>query len=98
MEIPVDKGLLVAEVVAGSPAAKADIHAGDRVVAIGNTRVPVGGDIIIAINGQPIASFQELTVYLEAETQVEDKVEVTLIRDGEEMTVAVVLAARPEQL
>jgi len=58
----------------------------------------VGGDIITAINGQPIANFQELTVYLEAETRVGDKVEVTLIRDGEEITVAVTLAERPEQL
>ncbi len=97
MEVPVDKGLLVAEVVSGSPVAKAGIRAGDRVVPIGNTRIPVGGDIITAINGEPIADFQELTVYLEMETQVGDTVEVTLIRDGQEMTVTVTLAERPEQ-
>jgi len=97
MDVPVDKGLLVAEVVSGSPADKAGIRAGDRVVSIGNTRVPVGGDIITAINGEPIADFQELTVYLESETQVGDTVEVTLVRDGREMTVSVTLAERPEQ-
>jgi S1-C subfamily serine protease len=97
MEVPVDKGLLVAEVVSGSPAAKAGIRAGDQVVSIGNTRVPVGGDIITAINGEPIADFQELTVYLETETQVGDEVEVTLIRDGQEMKVPLTLAERPEQ-
>lgn len=95
-EVPVDKGLLVAEVVPGSPAAKADIHAGDRVVSIGNAQIPVGGDIITALNGKPISSFEELTVYLEAETQVGDTVEVTIIRDGREMTVKVTLAERPE--
>jgi S1-C subfamily serine protease len=67
------------------------------VVLIGNTRIPVGGDIITAINGEPIANFEELTVYLESETQVGDTVEVTLIRDGQEMTVSVTLAERPEQ-
>ena len=97
MDVPVDEGLLVAEVVPGSPVAKAGIRAGDQVVSIGNTRIPVGGDIITAINGEPIANFEELTVYLESETQVGDTVEVTLIRDGREMTVSVTLAERPEQ-
>ncbi len=64
---------------------------------IGNTRIPVGGDIITAVNGEPIANFQQLTVYLETKTQVGDKVEVTLIRDGQEMTVSVTLAERPGQ-
>jgi S1-C subfamily serine protease len=97
MNVPVDEGLLVAEVVPGGPVAKAGIRAGDRVVLIGNTRIPVGGDIITAVNGEPIANFQQLTVYLESETQVGDAVEVTLIRDGREMTVSVTLAERPEQ-
>jgi S1-C subfamily serine protease len=94
MEVPVDKGLLVAEVTPDGPAAKAGIRAGDRVVSIGNAQIPVGGDIITAINGESIADFQELTVYLESETQVGDTVEVTIIRDGQEMTVKVTLAER----
>jgi len=98
MDVPVDEGLLVAEVVPGSPAAEAGIRGGDQVVRIGNTQIPLGGDIITAINGKPIANFQELTVYLESETQVGDTVEATLIRDGQEMTVQVTLAERPGQL
>jgi S1-C subfamily serine protease len=97
MKVPVDQGLLVAEVTSGGPAAKAGIRGSDRSVSIGNVQVPVGGDIIVAINGKPIADFQELTVYLETETQVGDKVEVTLIRDGQEKKVSVTLAERPEQ-
>ena len=98
MDVPVDEGLLVAEVVPGSPAAEAGIRGGDQVVRIGNTQIPLGGDIITAINGKPITNFQELTVYLESETQVGDTVDVTLIRDGREMTVKVTLAERPGQL
>jgi S1-C subfamily serine protease len=97
MKVPVDQGLLVAEVTSGDPAAKAGIRGSDRLVSVGNVQVPVGGDIITAINGTSIANFQELTVYLETETQVGDTVEVTLIRDGQEIKVSVTLAERPEQ-
>ncbi len=97
VDVPVDEGVLVVEVVPGSPAAAAGIRGGDREVQIGNARVLVGGDVITAINGQPVATSQELTVYLESETKVGDAVEVTLMRGRQEMTVSVTLAERPEQ-
>jgi len=95
MEIPVEQGVLVMEVVPDSPADQAGIHGGDRMVRIGRYTLPLGGDVITAINGQPVSDLKELTVYLETETQVGDTVEVTLIRDGQEMTVQVTLAERP---
>ena len=56
MDVPVDEGLLVVEVVPNSPAAVAGIRSGDQVVRIGNAEIPLGGDIITAVNGQPIAN------------------------------------------
>jgi S1-C subfamily serine protease len=97
MKVPVQEGVLVADVVAGSPADKAGIRGGDRMTTIGNASVPIGGDIITAINGQSLTGLEELTVYLETETKVGDTAEVTLIRDGQEMTVKVTLAERPAQ-
>lgn len=97
MDVPLDEGVLVVEVVPSSPAAVAGIRSGDRVVRIGNAEILLGGDIITAISSKPITNFQELIVYLETETQVEDTVEVTLIRSGQEMKVSVTLAERPEQ-
>jgi S1-C subfamily serine protease len=97
MDVPVEQGLLVAEVTPGGPAATAGIRAGDRQVAVGNVRIPVGGDIIIAINGEPVTDFQTLNVYLEAQTQVGDRVKVTVVRDGQQTTVEVELGERPEQ-
>lgn len=97
MEIPVQEGLLVLSVVRGSPADRAGIRGGTQVVRIGGYRIPVGGDIIVSINGHPVPSLRELTVYLDTRTQVGQQVEVRLIRDGREMSVPVVLGERPSQ-
>ncbi len=95
MKVPVEEGLILLEVASDGPAAQSGIRGPDKAVIVGNTRVPVGMDIIVAVNGQPVTSFRELTVYLETETQVGDTVEVTIIRDGKERTVEVTLAERP---
>jgi S1-C subfamily serine protease len=95
MNVPVDAGLLVIEAVKGAPADKAGMRGGSRVVRIGRYQIPLGGDIVIAIDGEPVNDFQTLTVYLETETTVGDLVDVTIIRDGKELTVPVTLGERP---
>ena len=95
MEVPVEEGLIVVEVASGGPADQAGIHGPDQVVRFGNVRIPVGMDIIVALNGEPLTDLRKLTVYLETETQVGDTVEVTIIRDGDERNVQVTLAERP---
>jgi S1-C subfamily serine protease len=96
MTVPMDEGLLVIQVASGGPADQAGIRGGDQVVRVGNARIPVGGDIITAINGEPMTSSKELVVYLEAQTQVGDTVEVTFFRGGEEHSVQVTLTERPQ--
>ena len=96
MDVPVDEGLLIIEAVSGGPANRAGIRGGDRIVELGNVRIPLDGDIITAIDGEPVSNLQELTVYLETETQVGDTVEVTIVRDGLEQSVAVALDERPQ--
>jgi S1-C subfamily serine protease len=95
MEIPVDRGVLVLEVVRGGPADDAGIRGGDRLVRLGRYRVPLGGDIITAVDGQTVDDYQDLTVYLETETRVGDAVQIKVIRDGEEETFQVTLEERP---
>jgi S1-C subfamily serine protease len=97
VEVPVEEGVVVMEVTPGGPAAAAGLRGGQREVTIGSARILWGGDIIVAVNGQPVASLQKLTVYLESETQVGDTVQVTVVRDGQETTVPLTLAERPQQ-
>ena len=96
MDVPVDTGLLVLEVVEGAPADAAGIRGGSRVARIGNYGVPLDGDIIIAVNDEPVDDFEDLTVYLETQTAVGDTVTLTIIRGGEEQTISLTLAERPE--
>jgi S1-C subfamily serine protease len=91
VDVPVESGVMVLEAVAGGPADKAGIQGGSRVVHIGNYQVSVGGDIITAIDGHALANAQDLTVYLETETTVGKSVEVTIVRNGVEQVVQVVL-------
>jgi len=95
MNVPVDSGLLVLEAVSDTPAERAGIRGGGRLVQIGRYRVPLDGDIIVGINGEPVEDFEELTVYLETRTRVGDVVEVTIIRDGQEQSIPVMLGERP---
>jgi len=95
MEMPVDEGLLVTRVAPGGPADQAGIRGGDQLVRLGNVRVPLGGDILIALNGEPVTDSKELIVYLETQTQVGDAIEVTIIRGREERSIQVTLTERP---
>jgi S1-C subfamily serine protease len=96
MDVPVDQGLLVTEVVPGGPADEAGIQGSTQVVRVGRYRVPIGGDIIVGIDGESTTTYKELTVYLETEKQVGDVVDVTVIRDGQEQRVQLTLAERPQ--
>jgi S1-C subfamily serine protease len=95
MVVPVDAGLLVIEVVQGATADRAGVRGSSRLVRIGRYQIPLDGDIIVAVNDQPIDNFEDLTVYLETQTTVGDTVELTIIRDGEEQTLSVTLDERP---
>ncbi len=91
-----DTGQLVLQAVANGPAERAGIRGGRRVVRIGNVRLPLGGDVITAIDGKPIDRLDQLTLLLE-KFGVGDTVEVTVLRDSEEIQIKVTLDERPAQ-
>jgi S1-C subfamily serine protease len=95
VELPVDQGVLVMDVYQDSPAYQAGLQGSTGQARWGNLILPVGGDIIIAINGTDIRGAQELTIYLETQTTVGQAIQVTVMRDGREMTIEVQLAERP---
>ncbi len=97
MEVPVEHGVLIIDVVPGGPAARAGLRGTQREVRYENLIVPVGGDIITAINDHPIETERDLIVYLETRTEVGQTVEVTIIRDGQERTLPATLGELPQR-
>ncbi len=83
-------GLLIVGLTRGGPADNAGLQAAE-VRQQGFRRYFVGGDIITAVNGQPISTRDELTLFLENNTRPGDTVTVTIYRDGEQMDVPVVV-------
>jgi S1-C subfamily serine protease len=98
LHLPVTQGVLVETVDPDGPSIEAGLRGGTRDVEIENFLTPVkaGGDIITAIDSVPARSMDDIITYLQ-HTAVGQPVDLTILRDGEEMQVSVVLATRPER-
>jgi S1-C subfamily serine protease len=98
MNLPTDtRGALVATVVAGGPAANAGLMPSETAVTINGTQGTVGGDVITAIDGTPITSMSDLIAYLAIHTQVDQTINLTILRNGQTQTVQLTLGSRPSQ-
>lgn len=95
LDLPTDRGVLVEGVTSGTSAARAGLRGGDRQVTVRGVPVTVGGDIITAIDGYALQDFDDLIAYLIRETEVGQTVTLTVLRDGEELQIPVVLGERP---
>jgi serine protease Do len=92
---PEQRGVLVADVVPDGPADRAGVHGSDRQLTIDGERVRLGGDVIVALDGQPLKGSDDLVTALARRTEVGQTVSLTLLGQGQEHTVQVTLAARP---
>ena len=88
-------GALVEEVIPNSPAEKAGLQGSTQDVTIEGQTATVGGDVITAIDNQPVTSMDDLIAYLASSTKVDQTVSLTILRNGKEQKVDVTLAARP---
>jgi S1-C subfamily serine protease len=93
LDLPVQDGLLIEEVTRGGPAAAAGLHGGDREALAGMHRIVIGGDVIVAIDGQKIASQGDMNLVLNRK-RPGDTVSVSVYRGGKKMDVPVKLGDR----
>ena len=95
MDVPVEEGVLLLEISADSPAARAGLRGGQDRVRLGRSVLLIGGDILTAIDGEPIATSRDLLRFLDTGTVVGQTIQVTVWRDGQEVTLAVTLDEQP---
>jgi 2-alkenal reductase len=90
-------GAYVTSVVPGGPAATAGILAGATPLSIAGTSTGVnsGGDLITAIDGQPVVTFSDLIRYLILNKNPGDTITLTVLRGDQTLQIPVVLGTRP---
>ena len=92
--LSVTRGAVVNDVRANSPAARAGIKAASRDEQFNGISFPVGGDLIVAIDGQTVESADDV-VRLVTELEPGKVAVFTVVRDGERKRVAIRLGERP---
>jgi S1-C subfamily serine protease len=95
LDLPVEQGVLTAQLYREGPAVAAGIQGAQQQVIVGNRRILAGGDIITAIDETAVANWNDLTEYLALNTQVGDTVTLTLLRNGNELQLDLTLTAQP---
>jgi S1-C subfamily serine protease len=93
LDLPVQEGLLVEIATRGGPAAEGGIHGGDRTIQAGMRKIYVGGDVIVALDGQKVASQFDVNLVLNRK-RPGDTISVTLYRGGKKMDLPVKLGER----
>src|ERR671924_201665 len=89
------RGFLVISIQDGSPASRAGIQEGSSETVLPRREIPLGGDVILSIDGLTVRKLDDLLGYLEQSTQVGQTVSLGIWRDGEITEVGLTLTARP---
>lgn len=95
--LPSDYGLLVQRVIAGSAAERAGLKGGTERAYLGNTPIMVGGDLIVAIDGQDVQDQQQLAQVMNNH-RAGDTVRVTIYRGKRRIDLNLTLGEAREQV
>ena len=97
MGLAADYGLLIVQAVQGGAADRAGLRGGNERAYLGNTPIMVGGDLIVAIDGERIESQQNLAQVMKKH-RAGDTVNVTIYRGKKKIDVSVTLGESREQV
>jgi 2-alkenal reductase len=97
LDLPVNEGALIAQVVKDGPADKAGLEGGGKETRFQATLVRPGGDVITKVNGRKITQEHDLSELI-ANFKPGDAVSLEIYRGRERRSVHVKLGERPSHL
>jgi S1-C subfamily serine protease len=97
MGLAADYGLLIVQVTPGGSADQAGLHGGTERAYLGNIPIMLGGDLIVAIDGEKVEDEQDLSQMMNNH-RAGDTVKVTIYRGKKKMDVNVALGEAREQV
>jgi S1-C subfamily serine protease len=95
--LPADYGLLIIQVTPGGSADQAGLRGGSERAYLGNIPIMLGGDLIVAIDGEKVVDEQDLSQVMNNH-RAGDTVKVTIYRNKRKMDVTVSLGEAREQV
>ena len=88
-------GFLIITVVENSPASDAGLIGSDKTIEVDGKEYPVGGDVIVAVDGMDVRKIDDILVHLQRVKTVGDEMNLEVLRDGRTTNVTVILQERP---
>jgi len=98
MNLSVDRGAYLSQIIENGPAFKAGLQGTSGTGTVDGRTVETGGDVVIAIDGQPVYSFDDMLMYIALKTSPGQEVTLTVLRDGKEQQITLRLEPRPTDL
>jgi S1-C subfamily serine protease len=90
MGLAADAGVLIQKVIPGGAADRAGLHGGTEQAYVGNTPIMLGGDLIVAIDGQQVTDPQDISSIMDKH-QAGDTISITVLRGRRQLTVKLTL-------
>jgi S1-C subfamily serine protease len=96
LKLPSSGGILIDQIRSGTAAQRAGLRGSSREAIVGNYRIPVGGDLVTAIDGKPVKNQGAITQAISAK-HAGDSLLLTIYRDGRNVDLKIVLGEAPAE-
>ena len=88
-------GFLIITVVEDSPASNAGLIGSNKTIEVEGRDYPVGGDIILAVDGIDVRKIDDILIHLQRVKTVGDEMDLEILRDDRTTNVTIILQERP---